>query len=117
MCYRCEACQQVTEPGTSRVTYVLTREVVRPMPLDKYGRQVIGTRTEVVREVPVCRSCQLALDSGISLNDLKARHSDKPQLRIVSPPPSSQMFQPQPYGRKTGGTGAMDWGNGWEEQR
>lgn len=63
--YRCEVCKVVSLPGAPRRTY----NVLRTLPHTEYvGEQAIpSTRTEIIREIPVCGSCHASLSSGVPL--------------------------------------------------
>jgi len=59
--YRCQACRRVSKPGQPILKHVVYRLVD-----DAWGKQ----RSEVEREIPVCRACLHDLDLGVPLADV-----------------------------------------------
>ena len=65
--YRCSICRGASPPRQKRLLHV----VQRPQPARN------GGGTEIAQELPVCRSCQRELASGVALGDLKRRMAGK----------------------------------------
>lgn len=67
--YRCDVCKVVSLPGSPRRTY----NIIRVLPHIKHvgERTIPATRTEIIREIPVCGQCKTALDTGVTLSQLR----------------------------------------------
>lgn len=78
MCYKCQVCFAVSEPGQARLLYTIHR--YRPM----------TRHLEIACEIPVCRECSGRLKAGVTLGALLLEYQgpqvSRPVLRPISPP-------------------------------
>lgn len=72
--YKCGLCGQVSEPGQPRLLHVIYRHVPRPY----FSINEQTTRTEIEREIPVCRRHYKMLNNGSTLEELvRDQNNDK----------------------------------------
>jgi hypothetical protein len=80
MCYRCQVCDKVSQPGQSRLTHIVTRDVPAQRTAtyvtntSTRTKLVNGTRTEIAREVQVCSTCKELLNAGLSVKLIRLRY-------------------------------------------
>lgn len=72
--YRCSFCRDCVGPNIGLLRHVVSRTVKDP-------RAKKGTRTEIAKEIPVCKGCKSLLDSG---------KFPKPTQAISQPAPAPQ---------------------------
>lgn len=90
--YRCEVCKAVSLPGEPRRVHIICRSV----PKSLGSKQ---SRSEIAREVTICRECKAELDAGVLLADLiRARGVPEgkvaPRPSRIQPPPKVQGGRP-----------------------
>lgn len=81
MCYRCQVCRQVTEPGASEKKWPIykvqpEKQVITEQHHGRHGGVYTSTRThqrqakQLERELRVCANCYKNLSTGVDVNDL-----------------------------------------------
>lgn len=78
MCYKCEICNTVSEPGQPRLLHVI------------YRQRVSDGCEEIRQEIPVCRDCQQALDMGVPLVAMLRDHRRYTRLTPILAPLSAR---------------------------
>lgn len=72
--YRCELCNAVSDRGQSRLTHVIPRRLTQTMrqfnEQTKFVDEFTVERTEIERELSVCRACKKQLDKGTGIGEL-----------------------------------------------
>jgi hypothetical protein len=79
MCYRCEVCQEVSQPKEKRNLWSVPRTRVLQNPA---GKTIFTPHNEIAYEVATCNSCFALLVAGMDLAILKKCHG-KP-IRVPS---------------------------------
>lgn len=67
--YRCSTCGACSKAGQSRLLHIIYREI--PVVRVLAGERIVGSRREIAREMPVCRSCKFLLDKGMLLSQVQ----------------------------------------------